>query len=219
MQKLFLASLFKDVYQIFVDFANENLVGKTVTFIPTAALPDKLDFHVKYSMELLSKMGLVIDELEISTAAHLDIVNKLEKNDYIYVTGGNTFFLLQEMNRSGAGNLMKAQIHAGKLFIGESAGAILLAPDIEYSKDTDNPLAAPQLKTFEALNIIDFYPVPHYKNDPLKEAVEVVISKYGAELPLVPFSNSQAILVTGNEKKIVHFPPEGGRIPKGMQTV
>ncbi|RHP29862.1 Type 1 glutamine amidotransferase-like domain-containing protein [Lachnotalea sp. AF33-28] len=206
MKKLFLASLFKDVSEIFVDFANENLEGKTVTFIPTAALPDKLDFHIKYSMELLAKMGLKVDELEISTATHSDIANKLENNDYIYVTGGNTFFLLQEMNRSGAGNLIKAQIEAGKLFIGESAGAILLAPDIEYSKDTDNPLIAPQLKTFEALNMIDFYPLPHYKNDPLKEAVEKVISKYGAELPLVPFSNSQAILITGEEKQIVSVP-------------
>lgn len=203
MQKLFLASLFKDVAKIFVDFVNENLAGKTVTLIPTAALPDKLDFHIKYSMELLSKMGLIVDKLEISTATHLDIANKLENNDYIYVAGGNTFFLLQEMNRSGAGILIKEQIKAGKLFIGESAGAILLAPDIEYSKDTDNPLIAPHLKTFEALNIIDFYPVPHYKNDPLKEAVETVISKYGTELPLVPFSNSQAILITGKEKQIV----------------
>lgn len=206
MEKLFLASLFKDVAQIFVNFANENLAGKTVTFIPTAALPDKLDFHIKYSMELLSKMGLIVDELEISTATHLDMVKKLENNDYIYVTGGNAFFLLQEMNKSGAGNLIKAQIKAGKLFIGESAGAILLSPDIEYSKDTDNPLIAPQLKTFEALNIIDFYPVPHYKNAPLKEAVETVISKYGAKLPLVPFSNSQAILITGKEKQIVSVP-------------
>lgn len=203
MQKLFLASLFKDVSQIFVDFANENLVGKTITFIPTAALPDKLDFHIKYSKELLSKMGLIVDELEISTANYLDIVSKLENNDYIYVAGGNTFFLLQEMNRTGAGNLIRTQINAGKLFIGESAGAILVAPDIEYAKDTDDFLAAPQLKTFKALNIIDFYPVPHYKDDSLKEAVESVISKYGAVLPIVPFSNSQAILVTGKEKQIV----------------
>ena len=47
--------------------------------------------------------------------------------------------------------MIKTQINAGKLFIGESAGAILLAPDIEYVKDTDDPLVAPQLKTFEAL--------------------------------------------------------------------
>ncbi|MGN0428002.1 MAG: Type 1 glutamine amidotransferase-like domain-containing protein [Agathobacter sp.] len=203
MHRLFLASLFKEVSQIFVDFANENLVGKTITFIPTAALPDKLDFHIKYSKELLSKMGFIVDELEISTATHLDIENKLKNNDYIYVAGGNTFFLLQEMYRTGAGNLIKTQINAGKTYIGESAGAILVAPDIEYARETDNPLAAPQLKTFEALNIIDFYPVPHYKDDSLKEAVEIVISKYGTKLPLIPFSNSEAILVMGKKKQIV----------------
>lgn len=203
MQKLFLASLFKDVFQIFIDFANENLVGKTVTFIPTAAIPDKLDFHIRYSKELLAKMGLIVYELEISTASHSDIVKKLENNEYIYVAGGNTFFLLQEMNRTGTGNLIKTQINTGKLFIGESAGAILVAPDIEYSKDTDNPLMAPNQKSYDALNIVDFYPVPHYNDASLKEAVDIVISKYGTKLPLVPFSNSQAILVIGKEKQIV----------------
>lgn len=203
MKKIFLASLFKEVSCIFETFANENLVGKTVTFIPTAALPDKLDFHIKYSKELLSEMGLIVDELEISTATHLDIASKLENNDYIYVAGGNTFFLLQEMNKSGAGILIKSQINAGKLFIGESAGAVLLAPDIEYSKDVDSPLVAPQLQTYEALNIIDFYPVPHYKDEHMKKAVETVISKYGTKLPLVPFSNSQAVLVTGKTKQLV----------------
>lgn len=203
MQKLFLASLFKDVFQIFIDFANENLVGKTVTFIPTAAIPDKLDFHIRYSKELLAKMGLIVYELEISTASHSDIVKKLENNEYIYVAGGNTFFLLQETNRTGTGNLIKTQINTGKLFIGESAGAILVAPDIEYSKDTDNSLMAPNLKSYDALNIVDFYPVPHYNDASLKEAVDIVISKYGTKLPLVPFSNSQAILVIGKEKQIV----------------
>ena len=203
MKKLFLASLFKDVSQVFVDSINENLTGKTVIFISTAALPDKLDFHIKYSKQLLSEMGLVVDELDISTADHLDIVNKLENNDYIYVAGGNAFFLLQEMNRTGAGSLIKKQIDAGKLFIGESAGAVLLGPDIEYAKETDNPLAAPQLKTFEALNVVDFYPLPHYQDESLKDAVERIISKYGTELPLVPFRNSQAILIMGKEKQII----------------
>ena len=203
VKKLFLASLFKDVSQVFVDSINENLTGKTVTFISTAALPDKLDFHIKYSKQLLSEMGLVVDELDISTADHLDIVNKLENNDYIYVAGGNAFFLLQEMNRTGAGSLIKKQIDAGKLFIGESAGAVLLGPDIEYAKETDNPIAAPQLKTFEALNVVDFYPLPHYQDESLKDAVERIISKYGTELPLVPFRNSQAILIMGKEKQII----------------
>lgn len=51
------------------------------------------------------------------------------------------------MNSSGAGDLIKKQINTGKLFIGESAGAILVAPNIEYARDTDNPLVAPNLKS------------------------------------------------------------------------
>jgi len=203
MRKLFLASLFKDVVQIFERFVDEGLAGKTVTFIPTAALPDKLDFHIKYSKQLLSDMGLIVDELEISTADYVDIVSKLQTNDYIYVAGGNTFFLLQEMKRTGAGTVIKEQVDAGKMFIGESAGAIIAAPDIEYAKDTDNPLAAPRLDSYESLNMIEFYPVPHYKDHSLGERVELVISKYKELLPLFPFSNSQAILVSGDQKQIV----------------
>lgn len=189
--------------QIFKKFAGENLVGKTVTFIPTAAVPDKLDFHIKYSKELLGGMGLIVDELEISTATNLEIVNKLENNDYIYVAGGNTFFLLQEMNRSGAGELIKKQINAGKLYIGESAGAILVAPNIEYARDTDNSLVAPNLRAFDALDVIDFYPVPHLEDESLMEGVEKIIAKYDEKLQLVPFSNSQAVLAMGKEKQVV----------------
>ena len=198
-----MASLFKEVSQIFKKFAGENLVGKTVTFIPTVAVPDKLDFHIKYSKELLGGMGLIVDELEILTATNLEIVNKLENNDYIYVAGGNTFFLLQEMNRSGAGELIKKQINAGKLYIGESAGAILVAPNIEYARDTDNSLVAPNLRAFDALDVIDFYPVPHLEDESLIEGVEKIIAKYDEKLQLVPFSNSQAVLVMGKEKQVV----------------
>ena len=57
---------------------------------------------------------------------------KLQVNDFIYVTGGNTFFLLQELKKAGADKLIKEQISAGKIYIGESAGAMILSPNIEY---------------------------------------------------------------------------------------
>mgnify|MGYP003251641908 CR=1 FL=1 len=204
MQKLFLASLFKEVAHQFAEFAGEPLAGKRVAFIPTASVPDKsLKFHMWYSRKLLMRMGFLVDELEVSTAASAEIADKLERCDYIYVAGGNTFFLLQEMNRSGAGEAVRAQVRAGKLFVGESAGAILAAPNIEYSKDMDDPSAAPNLKAYDSLHLVDFYPVPHYKNYPLKKAADLMIEKYSATLPLVPIRNSQAILVTGTEKQIV----------------
>ena len=68
MKKLFLTSSFKDVANIFADF-EKNLTGKVVTFIPTASNVEKVVFYVSAGKKALEKMGLIIDELDISTAA------------------------------------------------------------------------------------------------------------------------------------------------------
>lgn len=203
MKRLFLSSLFKNVTKPFTEFVAESLMGKVITYIPTAANCEKLDFHVRYSRKVLSKMGLIVDELDISTAPYTDIANKLQNNDYIYVGGGNTFFLLQEMQKTGAGDIIKQQIEQGKLYVGESAGAIVVAPDIEYSSDMDKPQAAPDLPGYNGLNVIDFYPLPHVRDFTQRKAVKSITAKYEAKIPLVPITNSQVILVTGIEKQIV----------------
>ncbi len=201
MKKLFLSSSFKDVAKLLPGFASTNLIGKTVTFIPTAALHEKVNFYVKSGRKSLEKMGLIVDDLDVSTAAHSAILTKLQSNDYIYVSGGNTFFLLQELRRTGADKIIIEQIESGKLYIGESAGSVILSPDIEYVKDMDDYRAAADLDSFQALNIINFYPLPHQNCFPFKKTVEKIISNYSDALPLKPITNSQAILVDGNDIK------------------
>ncbi len=202
MKKMFLSSSFKDVADKFVKFANDEFQGKTVTFIPTASIPEKVNFYVKSGKKALEKMGLTIDELDISTAAFEEISNKLQKNDYIYISGGNTFFLLQELVKTGADKIIVEQINLGKLYIGESAGAIILSPNIEYVKDMDDPEKAPELKTFDSLNMLDIYPLPHCTNFPFAKIAKKIISQYETKLSLFPFNNSQAILVNGDDVKI-----------------
>ncbi len=148
---------------------------------------------------------LILDPIQAYLGGGMDMNRANEARDMTkrLCCWWEPFFLLQEMNSSGAGDLIKKQINTGKLFIGESAGAILVAPNIEYARDTDNPLVAPNLKSFDALDIIDFYPVPHYNDESLMEGVEKIIAKYNTKLQLVPFSNSQAILVMGKEKQLV----------------
>ena len=202
MKKLFLSSSFADVAKLFPDFAQEELIGKKVTFIPTASLPEKVVFYVSAGKKALEKLGLIVDELEITKATSKEISNKLQNNDYIYVTGGNTFFLLQELKRTGADKIITEQINSGKIYIGESAGSMILSPNIEYVKDMDDCKKAPELKDNSALSIVKFYPLPHHTNFPFKKAVEKIIAKYDSELKLIPISNSQAIIVNGNNIKI-----------------
>ncbi|MCT7567684.1 peptidase E [Aliarcobacter butzleri] len=198
MKKLFLASSFKDVANIFADF-EKDLKGKTVTFIPTASKVEKVVFYVNSGKKALQKLGLIIDELDISTASNDEINSKLRNNDFIYITGGNTFFLLQELKKTGADKIIIDEINKGKLFIGESAGAIVTSANVEYAKRMDDVKKAPNLTEFSGLNLVDFYVIPHYTNFPFEKTVEKIIEDYSSKLNLSPISNKDAILVVDNK--------------------
>ena len=201
MKKLFLASSFKDVAVLFAQF-EEDLSGKRVTFIPTASVVEKVVFYVKSGRKALEKMGLIVDELEVSTASREEIASKLAHNDMIYVTGGNTFFLLQALRKSGADALIAEQVAAGKLYIGESAGAMVVAPNVEYASKMDSPKKAPELEGYAGLGLVDFYPVPHRDSAPFKRAVEKILDQYAGSLPMKAMSNAQAIVVRGDEAEV-----------------
>lgn len=203
MRKLFLSSSFKDVASLLIDFVKEDIKGKTVTFIPTASINEKVKFYVGSARKAFEKMGLVVDELELTKATAEDVLNKLKENDYIYVSGGNTFFLLQELKRTGADKIIIDEINSGKLYIGESAGAMIVSPNIEYAKEMDDCKMASDLNTFEALSVIDVYPVPHYTNFPFAKAVERIITKYESKINLYPINNSQVILVEKDDIRVV----------------
>ncbi|MFX4232504.1 peptidase E [Aliarcobacter butzleri] len=207
MKKLFLASSFKDVANIFADF-EKDLKGKTVTFIPTASKVEKVVFYVNSGKKALQKLGLIIEELDISTASIDEINSKLRNNDFIYVTGGNTFFLLQELKKTGADKIIIDEINKGKLYIGESAGAIVTSANIEYAKRMDDVKKAPNLTEFNGLNLVDFYVIPHYTNFPFEKTVEKIIEDYSSKLNLSPISNKDAILVVDNKIDFIQIKEE-----------
>ena len=198
MKKLFLASSFMDVADIFADF-EKDLNGKTVTFIPTASKMEKVVFYVEEGRKALEKMGLVVKELDISTASTAEITDKIKNNDFIYVTGGNTFFLLQELKRTDADQIITDEVNAGKLYIGESAGAMVASANIEYAKGMDSAEKAPDLENYDALGLVDFYTVPHYNNSPFKKIGQKIVDTYSSVLNLSPISNHEAIAVSGDE--------------------
>ena len=197
MRKLFLASSFDDVASLLPSFLNENVSGKTVTFIPTASLYEAVNFYVDSAKDAFEELGLIVDMLDISTAPQDVIKNKLSKNDYIYLSGGNTFFLLQELIKSGADKVIIELVNAGKPYIGESAGAIVAVPNIDYAKGMDDSSIATDLQLYDALHLVDIYPVPHYTNYPFEEAADAIIDEWEETLDLRPITNDQVILVTG----------------------
>ena len=198
MKRLFLCSSFADVANLLIDFANEDLKGKIIAFIPTASLTESIRFYVKTGKKALEKVGMIVEEVEITQ------FSILHKCDYIYITGGNTFFLLQELKRKGVDKIISEQVKSGKLYIGESAGAIIASPDTEYMKNVNfDPIKkAPELEDYSSLGLVDFYTIPHYGNFPFKKKGEKVIQLYNEKLQLIPISNKQAIFIEDSNIQI-----------------
>lgn len=203
MKQLFLSSSFQDVATLLPAFAQNSLQGKRVTFIPTAALHEKVNFFVKSGKKALERLGLIVDVLELTSATTAELTAKLTQNDLIYLSGGNTFFLLQELQRTGADKLISDAVQQGKLYIGESAGSIVTAPDIGYVQAMDSSAAAQDLTNYGALSLVDFYTLPHQDSFPFQKTVRQIIAQYENLLPLQPITNKQAIAVSGDDMRIL----------------
>lgn len=202
MKKLILVSMLYQVTDL-VRTITPELEGKTVTYIPTAGIAEDVEGMVEEETSTLENLGMTVDVLEVSSASYDSIVNSLTKNDIIFVGGGNTFFLLQELRRSGADQILIREVEKGKLYIGESAGSIISCPDIGYCAEMDSPEKAPDLIDYAGLNLVDFYIVPHIGNAEMGEAAEKAVEKYSFELELKAITDEQVILVEEGRVEIL----------------
>lgn len=193
MKKLFLVSLFQNVAGLLKSVV--DVKGKTVTYIPTASKVEKLGFFIRIGKWALRFSGMKVEELEISQATRQQIKDTLARNDIIFVAGGNTFFLLQELRRSGADQLIMDEVHQGKLYIGESAGAIIACPDIGYSAIMDDPAKAADLTDYTGLGLVDFYVVPHYQSREFKASSERMVQENQDQKELAVINDNQVIWV------------------------
>jgi dipeptidase E len=198
MRKLFLASLFHQSARLLPKF-HTDLAGRNVCLIPTAAVVETETWHVDSDQKALEGLGMRIDRLEVSTASSQEIEDKIAACDFIFVSGGNTFFLLQELRRTGADKLITEHIDHSKLYISTSAGSMVLAKDIGYARFMDPPEKAPLLGgDLRGLGILDFAIAPHKTDDFYREACEKIKKEYASSLEIIYLDNDEVVEVLGD---------------------
>lgn len=196
--KLFLCSHFSQVGNLI----KEEIENKKVVFIPTASINEGYTGYVGSARKLFKKMGANLTEIDISKEDFKTIEAVFEEMDVIYFTGGNSFFLIDQLRKTGVDKLLKKELKKGKLMIGESAGSVICAPSISYIEIMDEKPEDYSQIDDNGLNLIDFYVLPHYLTSPFKKITATILKKF-SDLKICPINNHQAIMVNGKESKII----------------
>lgn len=203
--KLYLTS---SVHAVAHDIAKkEDLTkGNKLVFITTPAEPkedgDDLEW-LRNDRQALVDAGFEVQDYTITGKSRNQIETDLEKFDYIYMSGGDTLYLLEQSQKSGFVTLIRDLIeNKGKIYIGTSAGSIITGGKLpEYYSDEDRELENKNGYGFVNFTILPHWGSEHFKEKYLGERLEITYKD--TQIPLILLTDNQYIIVQDNQMQIV----------------
>ena len=196
------SSLYESI-ELVKKFLDKNTESKKILFIPTATNVDEYKKYIHLTQKAFEDFGYEVENFDVSIFSEEIAKEKLSQAKIVFISGGNTFYLLQELKRKNLTSYLKERIENGLLYIGESAGSVIAAPDIEYASIVDDKTLATELDDYTGLNLVDFYIVPHFEEEPFVESSRKTVELYKDKLDLKLINNKEAILVENNNFTII----------------
>lgn len=143
-------------------------------------VPFALQDHAAYTdkvRERLAPEGVAVEGLTEGAGP-----GALDEAEAVFVGGGNTFRLLDRLQRAGLLETLRGRVAAGMRYMGASAGTNMACPTIRTTNDM--PIVQPA--DFVALGLVPFQINPHYVDpDPgsqhMGETRETRIREYHEE--------------------------------------
>jgi dipeptidase E len=188
----------KNIRDKFVELFAKNFFKVKVLFIVSAAELPEEKWYVRQSKEELLELGIKEDNFVIYHKGEKPSKDVLDSIDLIYVCGGNTFHLLEELQKSGLDKDLIEMIKNGIFYIGASAGSIIVTPNIKIAEPWDPNDR--KIKDLNGLGLVDFTVLPHYTKE--EEAIAKNLEdELGIEVKRI--TDNQAVLVNGNEIELL----------------
>jgi len=204
MKQLFLTSSADQVMADVVKKLLQPASSYKLAFINTAAEAETGDhWWVRADKDRLVELGFEVDEFSIAGMNQASIEERIEGKNGIFVCGGNTFYLLDQVIKTGFDEILRRKIDEGMLFIGSSAGSMIVGKKIDLVSTIDDKSKAPDLKS-DGLGIVDLVILPHWGSMDFKEEYsEGFEEMYREDIEIVPLSNSQYVYVDGDRIELV----------------
>ena len=179
----------------------------------TTTIHDKphsnLQWHFK-NKSSLEACGMTFDEYDITGKTKSEIKSDLAKYKIMYIEGGNSYYLLQESQKNNFGEYLKKRVESDMIFIGTSAGSVIMGPDLEPVRREETTPLAPELKGTKAYGIVNFVVMPHWGGEEYRHLYNDyrIDHIYNEDYPYILISDHQYIEVKDDWCKIVSVTQE-----------
>lgn len=198
---LLLASNLSDAFDTIGAFFNGRETGNLL-FIPTAAVGEGWFPIDEVDVQPFRDMGFTVTMFDAST---VDTVapDFLDRFQAVYVSGGNTFFLLKHLKKTGLFGMIQDAVVAGRLvYMGSSAGSVVATPDITYAGDLDDPSLGDGNNP--GFGFVNYSIVPHQGHETFGPFVDKQLSAWKEEDgPVRPMTDGQVIIVENGAERLV----------------
>ena len=179
---------------------------KKLVFISTASKFERYSTYAPtQGIDKLAAMGIETTPLELSVTPPILVYEKLIQADIVYIGGGNTFVLLEHMNKTSFTAALKAFLTKGGLYIGSSAGACVACPNIGFIAPMDQPEQA-DLADYTAMGLVPWAVVPHFKQANTSYGViaaEIAASLKAQHQPSIILQDHQALYIENGVMEII----------------
>ncbi len=190
----------QSIANILIKLCNKPAEDIKVGFITTAANVEEgnKDWYINQFTNL-HKYGFGWVDILDPSAADVDWRERLKEVDVIFVSGGNTFHLLNQYRKTGFEDWLRENLES-KVYVGVSAGTIIATPSLDVCTIEPSDPNLPGLDNISGMNLVDFEIEPH-----CDEQRFVIMQEYAnnKQNKVYAIDDQTAISVVGDNKEVV----------------
>lgn len=202
MKRLFLASYFAFVSDLLLPLLPKHPSAMKLAFIPTAADPYPIKPWFYGDKMKLQLMGFQMKDVDLKGKTQEQVQSELSGMDAIFVSGGNTYYLLDHVMKSGFDGVVKDLVKKGVVYIGSSAGSALACPTIEHIEDFDDKSIV-ELSSYEGLGLTKTLLLPHYGEAKYEQKFAAIVKKWEEKgKALLLLRNSEALVIADDQESV-----------------
>lgn len=210
MKQIFLTSSINFVAQSIAK--KLDCKDKKLAFIYTAAEAKEGGLLAPWNdadRQSLVEIGFQVEPYTITGKSKTELNSDLAPFDAIYMSGGDTYYLLQQSQKSGFISLIRSWVNNGqKTYLSTSAGSII-AGDIVPNYLFDNSIVK-EIDDRHGYGLVNFTIMPHWGSKDFKNKYQsrLEIAYVPTQVPLIALTNNQYIHIQDDQMEIIDVTKE-----------